>query len=519
MDRPTSGSAPHPARTSWRERWRAWHAWRRRPHFLGRTRLYGSAAWLIALVVALARPFGAWQAAAAIAMLAVIVTLPVRPRVVAPAGLAAALACGFVPGGGVEPFVAIALFSVFLTAGYAIDGRLAAALAIGYAAVETASATWLASLGARSGAIDMLRMLVGGMTADGRAITPDDVPPMVLWAFGTALSAMLNGFAVLFGRAFRRSAAVDERLARSEAMVGRLTREQQLAHMIHDSVANDMSVIAMLAWRARAGLPGDAVGDSGAAAGASDPDVGGGGDAGGGSRSVPPGRTVRDPETSKGASDLPAVLDAIYARSHHALDRVHEVIDVLDGTRSLEDLEDAPHAGAGARARDDDGSSGDASDLTVELERLLEDQDRVMGMIGMPGVSRIVSDGAACAPAPRVRRAVLDLVEELYANIVRHAAWTDVAGASASDAGDVGDAGDGMASAQTYSLLVSIGDGRIRVTEVNAIGDGESVTVRGTRHGNGLRQQRESIEALGGTLNAAAQDGTWTVCAEIPTGV
>lgn len=461
-----------------RERWRMW---RREPHFLARTRLAGAGAWLAMLIAV--RPHDAWSALAAFAMLTVIALLPVSPRVTVPAGLAVALACGFVPGGGALAFVAVALFAVFLTAGYACDGRIAAALAVGYAMAETSCAVWLSGWGARSGAIEVLRMLVDGMTADGRAITAADVPAVMLWAFGAALSAMLGGFAALFGHAFRRSAAAGERLARSEAMVGRLAREQRLAHMIHDSVANDMSVIAMLAWRARSGLPAD------------DKTLAAGGETGNG------GAVGVEAGAGAATADLADVLDAIYARSHHALDRVHEVIDILDGKRALDDADDEAN-----------GSSEDShpADLTVELERYLEDQDRVMAMIGMPGVSRIVTDGTPCEPSAPVRRAVLGLVEELYANVVRHAAWP---GAGSDGTGSDGRADD---AAQTYSLFVTVERGRIRIAEVNAIGDGTSAAVRGTRHGRGLEQQRATIASLGGTLNATAQDGSWTVAASIP---
>ena len=470
-----------------------WQKWRHEPHFLARTRLAGAGAW-VAMLVAV-RPHDAWSILAALALLTVIVLLPASPRVTVPAGLAVALACGFVPGGGALAFVAVALFAVFLTAGYACDGRIAAALAVGYAMAETACAVWLGGWGARSGAIEVLRMLVGGMTADGRAVTAADVPAVMLWAFGAALSAMLGGFAALFGHAFRRSAVAGERLARSEAMVGRLTREQRLAHMIHDSVANDMSVIAMLAWRARIGVQAGGV------------TLAAGGENGHG------GTVGVDAGTGTATADLADVLDAIYARSHHALDRVHEVIDILDGKRALDDEDDADDEANGS------GEDSRPADLTVELERYLEDQDRVMAMIGMPGVSRIVTDGTPCEPSAPVRRAVLGLVEELYANVVRHAAWPDAVAGGTVRGGNVRDGGhDGRSddAAQTYSLFVTVERGRIRIAEVNAIGDGTSAAVRGTRHGRGLEQQRATIASVGGTLNAAAQDGSWTVAASIP---
>ncbi|NMM99645.1 hypothetical protein G1C96_0223 [Bifidobacterium sp. DSM 109958] len=439
--------------------------------------MFGVASWLLVLLVSPPRTPIGW--AVALALVVVIAVLSVRPRLTVPVGLTVALAACFTPDGTGVAFASVAAFATFLTAGYALDGRIVAVFVAGYALLETAAATWPGGLGAHSGAIEVLRALTAGLTADGRTVTPADVPPAALWAFGMVLSMMISGFAALFGHSFRRNAAAGERLARSEAMVGRLTREQQLAHLIHDSVANDMSVIAMLAWRAKAGLRG------GEDAFASDGAVGSG-------------------------ADLAVALDAIYERSHHALDRVHEVIDVLDGKRALADLDGSGGSGTGMQAENGStGVSGPAglAGFVAELERYLEDQDRVMAMVGMPGISRVTVGGdgpGRTVPSPQVRQAILGFVEEVYANIVRHAAWSEL--------GD----GEEQGEEDAYSLFVTVEPHRVRIAEVNAIGDGASVAIRGTRHGRGLALRRETIESLGGTLNAAAQDGTWTIAAEIP---
>ncbi|KAB8293612.1 hypothetical protein [Bifidobacterium avesanii] len=458
-----------------------WRRWWREPHFLERTRMLGVALWVCALLVV--QPHSALDAAAVLVMLAVIVLLPAAPRVMAPVGLAAALAACFAPGGGTTLAVTIALFAVFLTAGYVCSARACVPMVAGYAVAEvTCGVLW----GASSAAVEGLTGFVDGFAAEtgGSFAGAGGVSPWLVWPFAVALSCLVSGFLALFGHSFRRNAVAGERLARSEAMVGRLTREQQLAHLIHDSVANDMSVIAMLAWRAKTG-----------------PGMGGGNDA-----------SAADGDAGSGA-DLDAALDAIYERSHHVLDRVHEVIDVLDGKRALADLDGSDGSGGSDAGMQAENGSTEVSEpvglagFVAELERYLEDQDRVMAMVGMSGVSRVTVEGDGPdrpVPPPQVRRAVLGFVEEVYANVVRHAAWED--------APDGRDGGSG----NTYSLFVTVEPHRVRIAEVNAIGDGASAAVRGTRHGRGLALQRETIASLGGTLNAAAQDGTWTVAAEIP---
>lgn len=459
-------------------RMRRLRAFWREPHFLAKTRVIAIVLWVGALLVF--QPRTALDMLAVFTLFAVIAVLPVMPRVVVPIGLMIALIVGFVPGDAVELATVITLYALFLTAGFACDGRLCALMVALYAMAEiTCAVVW----GSSSAALEVINGLVdawSNMFADNMIVGGGaDIPDLMAWAFAVAMSMLLSGFAAVFGHSFRISAVAGERLARSEAMVDRMAREQRLAHMIHDSVANDMSVIAMLTWRAKAGLDGDS--GSSESSGAS------------GAASV----------------DLAASLDAIYDRSHHALDRVHEVIDVLDGKRTLAELEDDDDAddaeagegsGSGANAGSDAGAG---ADLIVQLERCVEDQDRIMAMIGMRGVSRVVAEGVdPCNPPKRVRRAVIGLVEEIYANIVRHAAWAN----GSEDAGD----------AEAYSLFVTVGPKRIRIAEVNAIGGGESAAIRGTKHGNGLAQQRETVESLGGTLNASAQDGTWTIAAEIP---
>ncbi|MBW3092452.1 hypothetical protein KIH79_05740 [Bifidobacterium sp. 82T10] len=181
------------------------------------------------------------------------------------------------------------------------------------------------------------------------------------------------------------------------------------------------------------------------------------------------------------------MLDTIYERSHHALDRVHEVIDVLNGTR---EPVTNPDLSEGIAAHEE----GMESPFEAQLEKYVEDQDRTMAMLGIRGTSQVRCTGSKTV-SPAVRRATMNLLEEIYANLVRHCA---------------------MRADPAYHLFVTIDDRRIRINEVNVLADESDSLTHGHRHGSGLSLHRASIEAFGGTLHASAQDGAWTIDAEIP---
>lgn len=343
---------------------------------------------------------------------------------------------------------------------------------------------------------------------------------LIVFVGALVFEMMVFGFLAILGVSFRRTTQATRRLARTERMLGRVTQEQRLAHMIHDAVANDMSTIAMLAWRA------------------------------------------------KTADDDAAMLDSIYERSQHALERVHEVIDVLNGKRELDTELNAVReggpgatdgsgprsgpaggtdavtmpgtdgrpgagpavAGTGPAASDGpDGpgyssGSGEAglgtppaavapagpASFDARLEKYVEDQDRAMAMLGLHGATRLTSAPDADVPVP-VQRAAMNLTEEIYANIVRHCAL-DAEGPRQSDT----DAHVDGLQEPAYNLFIDIAKDRVRISEVNALTESSKTMVHGTRHGNGVAMQATAIEALGGTLHATAQDGAWTLSAEIP---
>lgn len=459
--------------------WVRLRRWWSEPHFLGKIRVIGIA--LLTLVLAFGPGKGPWDSVTLLILIGVLAVLPLAPKAMTLAGLPVCLAAVWLEGAtdgsaSTQLGVVVTLFCLFLGVGYVWPRRVGVAAVTFYALAESAFGVWGHAEG---GAVSTTLGFVDGFNdsppASGTLVelgagTGDVIlSPAMLFVAATVMSCIVSGFAVTLGYVFSERAASDSQLARTRAMIGRLTREQELAHMIHDSVANDVSVIAMLAWRA------------------------------------------------KGAEDDGEMLDAIYERAHHALDRTHEVIDVLNGVTTLEEAGKATGmsagvaaatAGAADAAIDETArqTSGDADAGVVPasgivawsagLERYCEDQDRVMHMLGFAGSGTVV--GAAPDDMPEaVCDCVSALVQEIYANIVRHC----------QPDGDF-----------SYSMFIALHDREVRVTVVNPLEErpvGAAPLAR-VRRGRGLALQRESVEALGGTLNAAAQDGSWVLTAVIP---
>ncbi|MBT1179116.1 hypothetical protein [Bifidobacterium vespertilionis] len=175
------------------------------PHFLAKTRVIAIVLWVGALLVF--QPSTALDMLAVFTLFAVIAVLPVMPRVVVPIGLMIALIVGFVPGDAVELATVITLYALFLTAGFACDGRLCALMVALYAMAEvTCAMVW----GSSSAALEVINGLVdawSNMFADNMIVGGGaDIPDLMAWAFAVAMSMLLSGFAAVFGHSFRISA-------------------------------------------------------------------------------------------------------------------------------------------------------------------------------------------------------------------------------------------------------------------------------------------------------------------------
>ncbi|KFI54513.1 hypothetical protein [Bifidobacterium callitrichos] len=444
-------------------------AWLREPHFLEKNAIVG--ALLLVIEMILVPPASPTQMLLALAWLVVVVAVPFRTRLICLLAPVLLLVVPFLPVDVWWASGGTAIITVFLAIGYALSNRAMIGVLLAYSLADAVCFALFDTASIGGGVIRGMVEEFNRIGADGTIpVRSMEVSPLytILIVVGTfILDLMILGFFVVFGAAFRRASAAGERVARVERMLDRITREQELAHMIHDSVANDMSTIAMLAWRAKA------------------------------------------------MDDDDEVLDAIYARSHHALDRVHEVIDVLNGKRDITELtaEEGYDAGGAVGAH-----AGDLS-FDAQLEKYIEDQNRAMTMLGLAGVTRFNSAPDVVVPKP-VRRVVMGLTEEIYANIVRHCAMDDVDETASAGAG----AGANAAASSrridepAYSLFVEITAEHIRISEVNAIADESKTLVHGRRHGSGLALHRAAIEMVGGTLTTSNLDDTWMISADIPLG-
>lgn len=418
--------------------WRLCRTWWGEPHYLGKCAAIGGA--LYALGVIIDPPGSIPVAFGLLAGFGIFVALPRRPYWAVPLGLLLCFAFSFAETMQISGMIAIV--TLFLASGYAMPVWFAVAAPFVYAALDAAGGIWLGTHGA--GAVFFKGMLEGYARSGGVAVDYGRYT-LALSLANLVFDIIFFGFYTIMGFSFRSGKATAERLSRAEAMLGRISREQELAHMIHDSVANDASTIALLAWRAK---------------------------------------------TVENRDERNAMLDAIYDCSHDALNRVHDVIDVLNGKRPLQ-----------SDATADTAQRGDAVALDARIERYAENQDRVLGMLGFTGVSHI--EGTlpenTVVPAANVS-AAMGLLREMYANIVRHCDANATAPAP---------------TALRYTVLISFEAHAIRIVQTNPI-TGYPKALANSGGGKGLKLQQACLATIGGTLTAAIQGNNWMLTAVIP---
>lgn len=189
----------------------------------------------------------------------------------------------------------------------------------------------------------------------------------------------------------------------------------------------------------------------------------------------------------------------INSRSIRVLDSVHAVI------RQLGTLENG---------EDERGGDGQAGSSVADGRRFVEairdttrEWDDCLAQSGFHGNSRIIdhTHGPHRDDPEDVQEreaCVLDVLDEAYANIVRH--------------GDPG--GD------AFSVAVTVGDSRIEIVAVNPMAgadkrDGETGLADAMPSfpgGHGLAMHRDEVERLGGMLSVEAEDGQWMLYARVP---
>lgn len=289
-----------------------------------------------------------------------------------------------------------------------------------------------------------------------------------------AVAALL--YVVLFGIGMlmrnrddkRARRLAEERLRWTHARMVSRQRDAELTAAIHDSVTNDLSYMALMA---------DQLGLIAA--------------------TLPRNEdTALVVETSR----------ALRERSRHALQAVHEVIDLLE--------ERAPSGGVVSRTA-----------LQAAVETLMRDEDAKLRDMGIEGFGRFESGesgesgefvqsgeshgsgepdwsdasaglGIAASVDAAVRDAAIGMIGEIYANLVRHC----------------------RPHADNYVLTVVLGRSALRIEESNGYDARRShaEALDGVRSGRGLGLHRSVIELLGGLIETSGAHGVWRIAVTLP---
>ncbi|NMM97929.1 response regulator [Bifidobacterium olomucense] len=305
--------------------------------------------------------------------------------------------------------------------------------------------------------------------------------------FGDYAILLVSFFVVyMFGRAMSwRATAVQAeqdrlRYERERDRVEAMRRDARAASRIHDAVTNDLAYVAMRL----------------------------------------------DYERSRSGNDEQhaALFDDLYQRTIDTLGEVRTVINMLDGNGDGSDSESVrDHVGNGhgdgVVFRRSDANIGnsevDASGIGVidnmattsssctafpECVRdVLEHGDQYLAQLGFTGDSTLIDNSTADEPADmdNVTRergsAVIDMLRELYTNIAVHG---DLSG--------------------EYRVVVHRNRDGLSVDQVNDIA-AQSLLPDKPHSGKGLSLHRSRFAALGGSISASAEDGTWILHATLPS--
>ena len=254
--------------------------------------------------------------------------------------------------------------------------------------------------------------------------------------FGGIFMGLLYSLAVILGIILRRKDEARLRQARIfrderyREEIKRLKNSQRLASAIHDSVTRELSSISMLSWDM------------------SNPDV--------------PVASVR------------TAMNTIYDDAQGALNHMHGVIDLLEQGQpdTYEVQRDDPPA-------------------IDQIRSVVDKEQNALSKTGYSGKSSV--HGECCNVGAETMALVLDLLREIYANIIRHA--------------------DPRTDA--YTCVVHCSPNRIIIAQTNSVRD-ETHRFSNVRHGRGLTYHKKAIERCGGSMHTRLSAGQWTISAEIP---
>lgn len=165
----------------------------------------------------------------------------------------------------------------------------------------------------------------------------------------------------------------------------------------------------------------------------------------------------------------------INALSLESLDDVHRIIDTLDQKQPA--IQDA-HREAEAS-------------FTASLSKLYKEQDARLHAAGFTGSGILIGENTPAAITEKAASCMLGLVQEMYANVIRHAD-----------------------PAQPYSITVSISPYALEVTQVNNQRADDTLS-----HGHGLAQYEKAIKRLGGNMRRQNNGNRWVCFCHIPLDV
>lgn len=264
--------------------------------------------------------------------------------------------------------------------------------------------------------------------------------------------AFLLYLVVFFGYSSRQRAEYINAKVEAE-QAAELRRRVDVAQLMHDSVTGDLSNIARVTQRQI---------------------------------------RVTDSEADR------EVWRTVNSRTMRVLDSVHAVIRQL----SDDPMRDRDDAGASNGV----GEEAEGEDFMPALRECVRQNVKRLKEADFEGKVRILDHAhyhRADDPDDVAERSasVLRLVDELFANIMRH----------------------GVPGPDSYQVSITTEDRQIEVVSVShmpADGDGrdgmDADFAASLPGGSGLRFHREQIERLGGVLSADAEDGDWIVYARIP---
>lgn len=172
--------------------------------------------------------------------------------------------------------------------------------------------------------------------------------------------------------------------------------------------------------------------------------------------------------------DLNQVRDVIVSKGKNALGEVHQVIDLLDGKNLQQAAAGVSHA-------------------LHELSELCSRKDAEMERLQITGKSAATEEVNALPIPNDVFDVAASLVNEIYANIVRHCApGTD-----------------------TYSVTLKTNNECLVIMETNTT-TGTRRRLRGAASGKGLAYQKQAIERVGGTLSTNLEAESWIMYCSMP---